>query len=185
MWMSSELQRESRYDICVEEPERNKICSVPDIEGDFQLMVVFPCDLCPHHHQNNHRILSESERPSDDEWPQLAKNDKHLTDEELDVAAQLMELSSRRLDLVQEMLTTSMFFAVYSILEFSSVPDMKRSCVLTLSPARLSSEKRRKFNVEVDERAKPRSRAVSDIIRNQDLHCTTGAFKRRKAKIRS
>lgn len=177
--MSSELQREFQYDICVEDPERH------NIEDDLQLTVVLPCDLCPHHHQNNHRFLSESEGRGDDEWPQLAKNDRHLTDEELDVAAQLMELRSRSLDLVEEMLTTSMYFAVYSILEFSSVPDMKRSCFLTLSPARLSSKKRRKINVEVDERAKPRSRAVSEIIRNQDFQSTTSPFKRKKAKIHS
>nr|ABR16422.1 unknown [Picea sitchensis] len=99
-----------------------------------------------------------------------------------------MELSSRSLDLVEEILTNSMYFAVYSLRESSSASDSQRSCGPTPSPDRVSWEKRtsrKRINVEMDERSKPRSRSVSEIIFNQDLQSTAAAFKRKKAKARA
>lgn len=189
--ITSELQEEIRHGICVKDSEFQNLCGFPRFEGDLHLKVVLPCDLCPHYHQSDHRLPRESEGYGDGGWSQIENNNEHLTDEELDVAAQLMELSSRSLNIVEEMLTNSMYFAVYSLRQSSSASDSKRSCDPTPSPDRVSWEKRKsrkKINVEIDERCKPRSRSVSEIISNQDLQdlqSTATAFKRKKAKARA
>eukprot|EP01018_Ginkgo_biloba_P023358 Gb_22407 [translate_table: standard] len=150
-----------------------------NIEEGLHLMVVLPCDLCPHHHQQHHRFLRDSSARSGDEWSKQNENDKTLTEEELEAAAQLMDLSSQSLHLADDLLTFSKS-STQDEPEPSAVSDGRPFCGVTPSPARVSVESmnwRRIFDVEIDERPKPRSRCLSEIC---DPEQQLKAFKRKK-----
>ncbi|GLJ26165.1 hypothetical protein SUGI_0501800 [Cryptomeria japonica] len=128
------------------------------IAEDLHLAVVLPCDLCPHHYHRDLRLLWESYGCGGDEWLKGELIEENLTDEELEAVAQLMELSSQSLPLAEE---TSNSFVAEGI-ESSAISDSRQSCPFTLLPHRAI---RNTFNVDIDERLRPRTRSVNEIFK--------------------
>ncbi|KAH9311353.1 hypothetical protein KI387_026388 [Taxus chinensis] len=145
-----QLQEGFRHGICGEECEieSKRLHNLPVLHnhilaGDLELMVVLPCDLCPHHYQRDHRWVWEAYGYGRGNYERFEES---VTDEELEVAAQLMELSSQSLHLTEEGL------------ESSSISDSRRSYGVAPSG-------RKVVNVDAEERLKPRSRSVNEMFK--------------------
>eukprot|EP01018_Ginkgo_biloba_P023357 Gb_22397 [translate_table: standard] len=155
-----------------------------NIEEGLHLMVVLPCDLCPHHHQQHHRLLRDSIAFGGDGKFEEKKNDEVLTEEDLEAAAQLMELSSQSLHVADDFVTSTRS-SMQDAPESSTISDDQRFCGVSPSLVRVSEYRiswRGMLDVEIDERRKPRSRCVSEIC-NLDQQSRT--CKRKKSSVRA